>query len=267
MIDMHCHVLFEVDDGAKSLEEAKKICEISASQGIKHIVATPHFILEEIEQDLDELEDKIRVLNKWCKDNNLELEILMGCESYIHPYLPKKVAEKKVPTINNSRYLLVEFPMDEIPIYTEEILYQLMLKGFIPIIAHPERYLYIKKDPQKLFRLVEKGALVQCNAGSFLGHFGDSIKKCAVSLLKHNLVHVIGSDSHSYISHGRGPCLDEAMEEIKKLNFECTADMLIKNSIDIINNKTIQYVEPITYEVSKKKQSWFMLFVRKFGNK
>lgn len=265
MIDMHCHVLYEIDDGAVSLEEAKKICEISAEQGISHIVATPHFILEELEQQIEELQGKIRVLNKWCKDNNLALEILMGCESYIHPLLPKYISEKKVPTINNSKYLLIEFPMDEMPIYTEEILYQLMLKGIIPIIAHPERYLYIRKNPQRLFKLVEKGALVQCNAGSFLGYFGESIKKCSISLLKHNLVHVIGSDSHSHIPRGRGPCIDKTIEELVTLGFQDDLERIIKNSINIIENKDVQYMEPIPYEVNKKKKSWFRRILNGFS--
>lgn len=256
MVDMHCHVLYDVDDGASSIEESKKICEISAKQGIKYIVATPHFILEEIEQNINELEEKIEVLNKWCKKNKLQIEILTGCESYIHPGLPNYVSEKKVPTINNSRYLLIEFPMEEMPIYTEEILYKLMLKGFIPIIAHPERYSYIRKNPQKLFKLVEKGALVQCNAGSFVGYFGESVKRYANSFLKHNLVHVIGSDSHSHISRGRGPCIDEAIEAIKELDFKVDIEMLTNNSINIINDKSIQYIEPIPYESKKKKNSW-----------
>lgn len=257
MIDMHCHVLYEVDDGADSLEEAKKICEISADQGIKYIVATPHYIIEEIEQNVDELEDKIKTLNHWCKASGIDIEILSGCESFIHPLLPQYVAEKRIPTINNSKYLLVEFPMSEMPIYTEEILYKLMLKGVIPIIAHPERYSYIRKNPQRLFKLVEKGALVQCNAGSFLGYFGESIKKCAESLIRHNLVHFIGSDSHSHISTGRGPCIDKAIDEITKLNFEYDVKRLINNSINVIENKTVEYIEPIPYDYEKKKKSWF----------
>lgn len=265
MVDIHCHVLFHVDDGADSLEESKKICKISAEQGITHIAATPHFILEEIEQDISELENKIEILNNWCRENDLDLEILIGCESYIHPYLPKYVAEKKVPTINNTRYLLVEFPMDEMPIYAEDILYQLALKGFIPIIAHPERYSYIRKNPQRLFKLVEKGYLVQCNAGSFLGYFGDSVKRCAASLLKHNLVHVIGSDSHRYGSQGRGQCMDKAMEEIAKLGFQCTPEVLINNSKSIINNKSVEYMEPINYEVKKKKENWVKTLIKSFN--
>ncbi|MHC1684880.1 MAG: tyrosine-protein phosphatase [Clostridiaceae bacterium] len=257
MIDIHCHVLYEVDDGANSIEEAKKICEISAKQGIKYIVATPHFILKEIEQDIDELEEKIKILNYWCKDNNLDLEILIGCESFIHPLLPQYVLEKKVPTINNGRYLLIELPMEEIPLYTEEILYKLMIKGIIPIIAHPERYSYIRKQPQIIFKLVEKGALIQCNGGSFLGYFGDSIKKCAISLLKHNLVHLIGSDCHSYTAKGRGPCMEKTIEEIKKLDVQCSIEQLVNNSINIIENKSFQSIEPIPYQSDKKKKPWF----------
>lgn len=265
MIDMHCHVLYEVDDGANSIEEAKKICEISSKQGIKYIVATPHYIIEEIEQNLGELEEKRRALNLWCKDNKLDIEILSGCESFIHPLLPQYVSEKKVPTINNSRYLLVEFPMDEMPLYTEDIFYRLMLKGFIPIIAHPERYTYIRKNPQKLLKLVEKGALVQCNAGSFLGYFGESIKRCAVSLLKHNLVHFIGSDSHSHIARGRGPCIDKAIEEIKKINFEGNVESIVNNSINVIEDNPVQYIEPIPYIYEKKKKSWVKRILNRFS--
>ena len=185
----------------------------------------------------------------------LKFKFFLGCESYIHPLLPQYVKEGRIPTINNSRYLLVGFPMDEMPIYTEEILYQLMLKGITPIIAHPERYSYFIDEPQQLYTIVEKGCIVQCNGGSFLGHFGKTIKDFSFQLLKHNMVHILGSDCHNDLLTGRGACLGEAYTIIKEANLgDISVEMIMDNGDKIILDKELNYIEPIPFKKVKFKK-------------
>lgn len=255
MFDMHCHILWDVDDGAKDFFMTTSICMLSEKQGIKYIVATPHFIIDEIEQSKDRMEVNIKLINNWCNEAGVKVQVFLGCESYIHPLLPQYVKEGKVPTINNSRYLLVEFPMDEMPIYTEEILYKLMLMGITPIIAHPERYSYFIDKPQQLYAMVEKGCIVQCNGGSFLGHFGKDIQDFSFNLLKHNMVHIIGSDSHNDLLTGRGACLGDAYTIIKEANFgDISVEMIMDNGDRIISDKELSYVEPIPFKKVKFKK-------------
>lgn len=254
MYDIHSHLLWGIDDGVQTVGEAQEICRISASQGVKHICATPHFIIDEIQQERHVLEDKIDLLNDWCAAIGLDLKISIGCETYINPFLPNLIEEKKIFTINDSKYILIEFPMNELPIYTEETLYKIQLKGFIPIIAHPERYSFFRNDPNKLYNLVERGNLIQCNAGSFLGYFGKSAKEFVYLLLEHRMVHVIGSDSHTTATTGRGPCMKSAFEAIDKAYPNYYTDRLTDNSKKIIENKEISFEEPIKFKIESKRK-------------
>ncbi|MHC1682822.1 MAG: tyrosine-protein phosphatase [Clostridiaceae bacterium] len=262
MYDMHCHILWGIDDGAESFTIAQNICKLSGNQGINYIVATPHFIIDEVEQNKEILLRYVNELNHWCSSKEINIKILLGCESYLHPLLPQFINNKRIPTLNNSRYLLVEFPVNILPLYTEEIIYKLMLKGIVPIIAHPEKYSYFRDNPQQLYNLSEKGCKIQCNGGSFLGHFGKSIRDFSFKLLEHNLVHIIGSDSHNDSTKARGVCLKESYEVIKKANLgEITTEVIIDNCRRIISDKELNYTESIPFkETKRKKKSFFKKF-------
>lgn len=256
MIDIHCHILWDTDDGAASLKEAQNMCQVSASQGVKAICATPHYILQERELDRDTIEKKIEILNEYCEKNSLDLKIVSGCECYINPIIYKYIDENKLITINNSKYMLIEFPMGELPYYTSETIYKILLKGINPIIAHPERYSFVRKNPNIICELIEKGCFMQINAGSLLGYFGSEVKSMAFSLLKHNMVHLIGSDAHSSIADERGICMSQAYEAINSFsNKIISVKDLHNNALSVIQNKEIKYTEPIKYDLKTKGSS------------
>ena len=134
MIDLHCHILPGVDDGAKSMEEAIEMARIAQQDGIKKIAATPHYIEDGCYPSPEEIHRKVEELNHKLSEENIDIEILTGNEAYISPTLPELVQQKKVNTINDTQYLLIEFPMLDIPNYTEHVLYELKLMGITPII-------------------------------------------------------------------------------------------------------------------------------------
>ena len=218
MIDFHSHILPYMDDGSKNFDMSIEMIKIASEQGSKCICATPHFITGEFEISRETYNDKINGLTALGKLKDIQINILPGLEIYIHPDLPKLYEEKKIWGLNDTRYLLIEFPMEQLPSYAENIFYELRLLGATPIIAHPERNLKFMKNMDILIDLLEQGALCQLNAGSLKGLYGKGIKNFAESLVKNNMIHIIGSDAHNI--SGRSPMLKSESQLLNSLNKE-----------------------------------------------
>lgn len=218
MIDFHSHILPYLDDGSKSFDISIEMIKIASEQGSKCICATPHFITGEFEISREAYNDKIEGLKTLGKLKGINIDILPGLEIYIHPDLPKLYKEKKIWGLNDTSYLLIEFPMEQLPSYAENIFYELRLLGVTPIIAHPERNLRFMKNMDLLVDLLEQGCLCQLNAGSLRGVYGKEIKTFSETLVKSNMVHIIGSDAHN--SSGRSPILCSESALVNSLNKE-----------------------------------------------
>ncbi|MBF8984601.1 capsular biosynthesis protein [Lutibacter sp. B2] len=250
IIDCHCHIVPEVDDGAKDLEEAIKMAKIAYKDGIRTIINTSHFYDPTQFVTGNELKRKVEAFKEKLKEEKIEIEILHGNEAYISLELPMYIEEKKVFTLNNSKYLLMELPLQEMPMYINEVLYKIQLKGIVPIIAHPERYVKVIEDPTIVKDLIEQGALIQVNAGSIRGSFGQDIQKTAKTLIKHNMVHLIGSDAHS--SRSRRPTLSKAFDLVSEIMDEDYAKKIFyHNPNAIIHNEEIEIPQPIKIEKNK----------------
>lgn len=244
MIDIHCHILPNVDDGPQSLDEALEMAKEAVREGIHTIVATSHFIKESKFIIGEPLKNELELFNAKLQKEGIPLKVLLGNEAYISPQLPSQLDSGEVFTINNSRYLLLELPINSIPSYTEEILYQLKLRGIVPIIAHPERYRQVNEDPKIVLEWINKGSLIQINAGSLMGRFGENARDMAVTLLKQRKVHFIGSDGHS--SRSRKPKLREACKIAVDILGESAGKKLVcHNPAMVLNNEDIAVEEPI----------------------
>ena len=206
MIDIHTHILPGIDDGAQTLEESIEIAKKAAKAGVKTIVATPHILDVPSENDWRRVSDAFKCVKETLMRQKIGVNIILGAELFISPDLPKTIKENRELTINNgNKYVLIELPMNEIPNFTKQTIFELQLQGIVPIIAHPERYLEIQKDANKLFDLVKRGVLTQINSGSLMGRYGKKVQETAKTLLSHNFVHMIGSDVHA-ISNGYPLC-------------------------------------------------------------
>src|SRR6056297_1250057 len=139
MIDIHNHIIWDVDDGAKTIEDSIDMAKIAFEDGIKKIVATPHFMEDLYYTDKDKIVEKIKILNKTLKEQNIDVEILKGNEAFITVDIVEKIEQNKILTINDSKYILVEFTLMNIPQNSEKIINNIMKRGYRPIIAHPER--------------------------------------------------------------------------------------------------------------------------------
>ncbi|WZL73660.1 hypothetical protein QBE52_02690 [Clostridiaceae bacterium 35-E11] len=266
MIDLHCHILPQVDDGAKNMEEALNMARIAVDNGIRTVVCTPHFFDEQTRPQGEALKEQTNVFRQRLKEENIPLELLWGNEAYISLELVDYVKNHQVLTINDSRYLLMELPMRDMPLYVENIIYELRLEGIIPIIAHPERYMKVMENPEIVYQWIKQGALIQLNAGSLTGRFGPKPKEIAQLLLRHNQVHFIGSDGHS--PRSRKPKLQEAVDAAASIIGQEKALRLVQDhGQSVIDDKVLSIEEPLKIMKRTKKFGFLDLCRGLFGRK
>ncbi|PLR67920.1 tyrosine-protein phosphatase [Bacillus sp. UMB0893] len=197
MIDIHSHILPKLDDGAGSLEEAVQIAKVAVEEGITKIVATPHHQNGKYLNYKQSIIDKVDELNLLLTKENIPLVILPGQETRIHGDLITELENDLILSLNHTTYVFIELPSGHVPRYTEQMLFDIQLKGLTPIIVHPERNSEIIENPDLLYNLVNKGALTQITASSLTGHFGKNIKKFTFQLIESQLTHFLASDVHS----------------------------------------------------------------------
>lgn len=199
-IDLHCHILPQVDDGADSFDEACELIRQAVSSGTTVLTATPHY--NNRYQTSGHI-DKSKIINKYKKlkqvisDNNIQATIFLGAELLADSNLMLLHNNNELLTINGSRYILTEFSFDEK--FDNVVFYckQLISFGYIPLIAHPERYLFFSDSYDNLYRLSDIGCKFQINKGSPLGRHGESAQKLSIKMLNEDFAHIISSDCHS----------------------------------------------------------------------
>lgn len=256
MFDMHSHILWDMDDGSKTVEDSIAMGSIAYNEGVHTIVATPHLrYVEDVQLFLSTMDEKINFLMTSLNVLNIHMDIVKGAEVYADMNLLESEYLTELG-LGGSRYILIEFPSAEVPHFAEYFMYELQLKGFIPVIAHPERNGAIIRDPNILYNFVDAGCLSQVTSGSLNGIFGSKVQECARILLTHDMVHMIGTDAHSV--GRRGPYMKDAREKLINLVGEKKAyDILYNIPILILNDENIEVVPPIRY---KKKKKFFGFF-------
>jgi protein-tyrosine phosphatase len=197
MIDIHCHILPEVDDGAQSLSDSLSMARNAVEQGIHKIVASPHHLTSSYTNPKPSIINRVKDLNRALRDEKIELEVLPGQEVRIHGEMLEGYEAGEILPVNHTPYILIEFPSNHVPRYTEKLFYDLQMNGLIPVIVHPERNQEIMECPELLYQLVKKGALTQITAASVCGDFGKRIKNFSLQLVEANLTHFIASDAHN----------------------------------------------------------------------
>ncbi|MEA3545303.1 MAG: CpsB/CapC family capsule biosynthesis tyrosine phosphatase [Thermodesulfobacteriota bacterium] len=219
MIDIHCHILPAIDDGPADLDEALAMARIAAASGTRQIVATPHN--GEVLHPPELLSARVTEFNALLQEHGIDLEVLVGAENVF--FLSCDLFSHYC--INGGRYLLIEFPHDHLPAQANTIIFELLGRGLLPIIAHPERNGSIVQQPNRLLELAAQGALVQLTAGSLAGSFGATVQRCARYLLKQGVVNFLASDGHS--ATWRPPDLLPGLKVAEKLIGKKTAHKMV----------------------------------------
>lgn len=238
MIDLHSHIIFGIDDGSDSIEESIKIIEKAKEQGVTEIVCTPHYIYNSEYNSQKRKNQKI--LNQIKKEIE-GIELYLGNEVFITDNMLSLLQKGTISSINNSKYVLMELPLCNTYHNLNEIIFQLRCEGYIPIIAHPERYLSIQSNPASITHLLEHGALLQSNIGSVTGFYGKRAQKTVKYLLKNHYVQFMSSDVHheAYCTYN---LLPKATKKIKRYtNKQYAEDILVNNAKKVLNNEDIEY--------------------------
>lgn len=251
MLDMHSHILWGVDDGPKNMEETIKMLEQAKVEGITKIIATSHSNHPQYDVGYDIVTDQLRCLRERIIELDLQISIYSGHEVRIVENIVNLLRMNQIHTLATSDYLLIELPSSSVPNFTTHIIDSLVVEGITPIIAHPERNKAIAEKPERLERLIRHGALAQITAGSLAGHFGKSVQKLSLDLVKANLVHTYGSDVHNLTN--RPFFFEKGLSYLEKHKQLDAVDILLENNSRIIENKSFVILEP---EEIKKRKWW-----------
>lgn len=234
MIDMHSHILFGVDDGANTIDDSIKLIQEEIVKGVNHIILTPHYKNKEI--DMEKISRNFNTLNECVNNENLDVKLFLGNEVFFDSNFYEVLDKGSFNTLASSDYVLIEFSLNDIPNNIAEMCYETRLKGYVPIIAHVERYSLLYNNMELLKDILNEGALLQVNASTIINKESKESNKFASYLLKHELVSFVASDVHNMNS--RGFYLDEAYKVVKKLCGDKYADKIFKlNQQKIISNE------------------------------
>ncbi|MEW5595569.1 CpsB/CapC family capsule biosynthesis tyrosine phosphatase [Peribacillus frigoritolerans] len=247
MIDIHCHIIPGVDDGSEDMKESLNMARKAVEAGITHLFATPHHLNEKYVNVKNDIIDRAVRLNESLKQNNIPLTIHLGQEVRIHRNIFTSLDKAEILTLDdNGKYLLLELPSGRVPTYTQEVIYELLLKGITPIIVHPERNKELIENQKLLFELVQEGALTQLTSGSIIGLFGKNIKSFSKKIIEHNLAHFIATDAHNVNS--RGFTLQEAYETVTKTYGIERAFYFKENAEQLIKGQSPSIVKPAPFK-------------------
>ncbi|GAB2021889.1 tyrosine protein phosphatase [Pseudolactococcus yaeyamensis] len=237
MIDLHCHILPGIDDGAKNLNDSIKMAKKAVSQGITHILCTPHHN-SSYENPKSKVLLQVAELQEELTKRNIPLILYEAQEVRIFEHLMTEINQNEILFADvTDRYLMLEFPMDSIPDYANKLIKQLIARGIIPIIVHPERYKVFQANPSLLEKYLKMGCLAQLTAPSLVGKYGKKIQKLSHYFVKNSMVQMLASDAHDV--DNRNFYLAEAYEMIRKKYGEGKIDYYNCVARDIINGDNI----------------------------
>lgn len=239
MIDIHSHILFNIDDGAKTLEDSVKLCRDAADNGVKLITATPHFFdYSHIRSFVSERNHKISVLREILDEEDIPISVAAGSELFLNDKV-FSAGDLDALTINGSRYMLCEFPLgpfdiDRAPLWIDE----LISRGYTPIVAHPERYIEFHRNLYIIDELLDREVVFQVNIDSLTGKNGEEPQKMAVDMVMRKIALLIGSDAHD--TEYRHTRLREKFKDLPEfIDERILLDCMDKNAKAILKNEEI----------------------------
>jgi protein-tyrosine phosphatase len=236
VIDIHCHILPEVDDGPKSWETAEAMCRMAAQDGIEHLVATPH-ANDRYFYDRDYLSG---LLNSLQQRIGLTPKLTLGCDFHLSfDNMQSALQSPERYCLGSSHYLLVEFSNFNIPAQVDDWFTQMRQAGFTSIITHPERNPIIQQNAERVVQWVELGCAVQITGSVFTGSWGARARQIAEWLLKRNAVHFLATDAHD--TQRRPPALSAARKAVaKQFGEEIAKTLTEKNPAAVINRQALE---------------------------
>lgn len=261
MIDLHSHILYDIegDDGSRSLKMSLEMLKQAVNSGVTEIIATPHMHRRGVVPSWESIQQRVETLQIEADKAGIPIHIYTGAEVSFDAdtmnYLPDG---KNEYCLAGTHYILIELLPTSTPEGTGRLLYELSLRGYQPILAHPERYDHIMEKPDHLLHWIEDGLLVQSNIGSFSGQFGGKAETNVKWLYEHRAIHFLGSDAHR--TDWRSADTREFQQKLLAYTGDSSfLEQCTQHSRMILNNR-IYYAEPPIRRVAKKKGFFARLF-------
>jgi len=239
IIDIHCHIISDVDDGARTNDESKAMLELAYDEGVRTIIATPHFRKGMFECSIEKIEKQYRAVKEIAQGIGDGMEVLLGCEYYAEIDMVQNLKQEPRYTLAGTSFVLIEFSGDTEFSYMRALVQELVCGGYKPILAHIERYecLYKRFYASELVNL---GAQIQLNADSIVGENGRKVKKFCKKIIKDNLLGFIGTDGHD--TKMRCPSIAKCANYLeKKMGYDYAKKILIDNPQKIIDEISQEY--------------------------
>ncbi|MBU2870043.1 CpsB/CapC family capsule biosynthesis tyrosine phosphatase [Colwellia sp. E2M01] len=231
MIDIHCHLLPSIDDGAKDMAESLALIRLAVDEGISRIVLTPHLHFGRFNNTLPIIKSAFEVLIAEVKSANINVELAYAAEVRLDSEILTLLANKNLPLYgryDGQHFMLLEFPHSHIPTGSEALVKYLKKQNITPVIAHPERNRDLLSKPHKIKEFVNLGCWFQVTAGSITGNFGDECQTLALQYIEQGLIQVVASDAHNL--KRRPPLLNDARNKVVTLFGEDKAQALFHDN-------------------------------------
>ena len=253
MIDFHSHILPNIDDGSRSIEETFNLIKEAKNVGFDAIISTSHYMENYYETDTPEREVWVNAIYENLQAKNIDIRLYLGNEIYLSENIINLLENGKASTINDTSYVLFEMPLNAEPMNLYDIIYEMMQYKLVPILAHPERYSFVQKEPELIYDLIEKGVLMQANFGSILGIYGEKAQIIVKKFFESNMIHFLGTDVHR--QNSIYPKVPEALAQITKIIGVQKVDELTKiNPRLVLHNKKIEIDTPQKVELTLKEK-------------
>ncbi len=246
MIDIHSHILYDMDDGALTLAESLAMARMAAADGTRVLVATPHgpgsLACRHYDQAL--IHARVGEINAALAAEQITLEIVAGTEICYQADLVAQLKRGELLTYGRTRSILLELSHNTMPPMLENTLFNVQVAGYRVVLAHPERIVEVQQDPNRLLPLIERGVLLQITAAALLGEQGQRLQTAAETLLTHGMAHILASDTHG-LPPRRPPLLAAARDHAAALIGQAAAVALVtSNPAAVLDGQPLRLAPP-----------------------
>jgi protein-tyrosine phosphatase len=264
MIDLHSHILPGVDDGASDLDVALKMARMAVEDGIQVMACTPHFMPGMYDNTATDIRNRVSQFQSILNNEGIPLQLVVGCDGHIRPDFLTKLRSDEILRLNDSRYVLFEPPHNIVPQRLEDLMFNILVAGYVPILTHPERLKWIEQSFDLVEKLFQQGVWMQITAGSLTGRFGSRPLYWSQKMLAEGMIHILATDAHNLKS--RPPVLSAAYElAVKEVGLDEARNLVLGRPVIILDDEPPSHAPPISVAARSKAQSRSRLSKLFFG--
>ena len=262
MIDLHCHILHDMDDGPETAAESMQMAHAFERNGYRIVVATPHMVPGTTWMpSISRIKSKVADLNRTVRDEGMKLRIISGMEIALDPQILDLLDEDRLLPLGRSSCLLIEPSFHQLPLGWEQIIFSIMAKGYSILLAHVERCGQLATNPKLIDTLHRSGVYLQVNWNSFLGQYGRAVARTAQSLARNGNIHCLASDSHYYGIPDLAKVQAVGAKLRKMIGKENLHRITIENPRSVLCGETLQTMNMSGEITGRRKKRWWS-----FGN-